>query len=296
MPDGRRGDLRLEDDFDGGVLSPIWDRTSIESDSLVFVRPVSDQSRPAVAITVRTGQVPMTGGHGLPTERAELREAPRHWVPFGRDIWYGFALYFPADFPILDTRLVVGQWLQLCPDPVLKRGRSPVLAQRYRAGVFHLTVNTDAGREILWSHDGEVRGRWLDFVYHLRLVTGAAGLVRGWMNGDPIVRYEGPVGYADDAPLSYFKVGLYRDTLPDPMTVYVTRFRRGPDAPHLDSPMAPRIHERQRDPPDPGMARAVAAPLPVHSREGQQRWPEDRLYPLQVVQSHDGRLRPLVGR
>jgi hypothetical protein len=240
MPDGRPRDLGLADDFDGGVLSRIWDRSSIESDSLAFARPIADRSRPAVALTVRTGQVSMVGGDGRPTERAELREAPRHWVPFGEDIWYGFSLYFPADFPILDTRPVVGQWLQVCPDPLLNRLRSPVLAQRYRAGVFHLTLNTDAGREILWRHEGEVRGRWLDLVYHLRLSTGPAGLVRAWLNGGPIVRYEGPIGHAEDAPLAYFKIGLYRHTLPDPMTVYVARFRRGPDAARLHLPCAPR--------------------------------------------------------
>src|SRR6516225_12227524 len=105
MPEGRPGDLGLADDFDGRALSPIWDRSSLESDSLAFARPIADRPPPAVALTVRTGQVPMVGGDGRPTERAELREAPRHWVPFGEDIWYGFSLYFPADFPILDTRL-----------------------------------------------------------------------------------------------------------------------------------------------------------------------------------------------
>lgn len=172
-----------------------------------------------------------------PTERAELLEAARYWIPFGTDVWYGFSLYLPADFPIVDTRLVVGQWLQLCPDPLLKRLRSPVLAQRYRAGVFHLTLNTDAGRRILWSHEGEIRGRWLDMVYHLRLSTGPRGLVRAWMNGEPIVRYDGRLGYVEDAPLSYFRIGLYRDHLPDSMTVSLAHFRRGTDPGHLELPV-----------------------------------------------------------
>jgi hypothetical protein len=48
---------------------------------------------------------------------------------------------------------------------------------------------------------------------HLRLATGGGGFVRGWIDGDPIVRQDGVLGYADDAPLSYFKLGLYRDHL-----------------------------------------------------------------------------------
>jgi len=102
IPEGGPGALSLADDFDGEV-SPIWHRGSIEPNSLAFVAPSSDRPHPALAITVRPGQVAMVGGDGRPTERAEPSQAPRHWVPFETEVWYGFSLCFPPEFPVVDT-------------------------------------------------------------------------------------------------------------------------------------------------------------------------------------------------
>ena len=68
-------------------------------------------------------------------QRAEL------WLqstePAGTDRWYGFS--FRIDQPAAssdDTRLVIGQWKQ-------SGDASPVLAQRFKNGAFHITVEQD---------------------------------------------------------------------------------------------------------------------------------------------------------
>jgi hypothetical protein len=43
----------------------------------------------------------------------------------------------------------------------------------------------------------------------------------------PAGTYRGPLGFPDDLDRVYFKVGLYRDHLPVPMTLLLRWFRRG---------------------------------------------------------------------
>jgi hypothetical protein len=45
------------------------------------------------------------------------------------------------------------------------------------------------------------------------------------MNGEQVVDYTGQIGYKSDLNTSYFRLGLYRDTMEVPMTVYYDDFQ-----------------------------------------------------------------------
>jgi hypothetical protein len=147
-------------------------------------------------------------------------------------VWYGFALYVPVDFPVLDRRLVLAQWKQGCGD--CSADHSPAVALRYRKGALSVTVDGPEGRQTVMRDTADIRGRWVSLVYHLRITPTLDGLVEIWLDGQPAGTYRGPLGFPDDLDRVYFKVGLYRDHLPMPMTLLVRRFRRGASQAEVD--------------------------------------------------------------
>ena len=227
--------IHLADDLDG-VIGPIWQLQRVRKDALAFVPDPTGADRRVLAMTLRAGDMAGDGGR---TERAELSEANAVHLPAGTPVWYGFSLYLPPDFPIVDRRLVVGQWKQGCGD--CAADHSPAVANRYRGGVFSITVDNAAGRQTLFQERADLRGRWRHLVYHIRLIPSPAGLLQVWLDGRSVVDYRGALGFADDRESVYFKLGLYRDRLAAPMTLLVARFRRGTSRAEVDpeSPAAP---------------------------------------------------------
>lgn len=174
----------------------------------------------SLRVTVNEGDFRQRGRSGQATERSELLERQRH--PLGSDLWYSFAVYVPEDFPIRNRRLVMGQWKQTAIPFYLKH--SPVVAQRFVNGVLSITVSNNSGMETLYQTGGTYRpalvGEWTTFVYHIRFDKGDDGLLEVWMNGEQIVDYRGQLGYVEDFNTTYFRLGLYRDQLEQPMTMY----------------------------------------------------------------------------
>jgi len=174
----------------------------------------------SLRVTVNEGDFRQRGRSGQANERSELLERQRH--PLGSDLWYSFAVYVPEDFPIRNLRLVMGQWKQTAIP--FYRKHSPVVAQRFVNGVFSITVSNDSGMETLYQTGGTYRpalvGEWTTFVYHMRFDKGDDGLLEVWMNGDQIIDYRGQLGYVEDFNTTYFRLGLYRDQLEQPMTMY----------------------------------------------------------------------------
>ena len=226
--------LPLADDLDG-ALGAIWQLHRVRSDGLAFVTDPTGAPRRVLAITLKPGDM---AGDGGGTERAELSEANAVHLPTGTDVWYAFSLYLPPDFPVQDRRLVIGQWKQDCGDCVA--AHSPAVANRYRGGVFAITIDTAAGRRTLFEDRAEFRGRWHRLVYRLRIVPSPDGLLRAWLDARPVVDYQGPLGFADDRDSVYFKIGLYRDPLGVPMTLLVAGFRRGSSRAQVDFESAAR--------------------------------------------------------
>jgi hypothetical protein len=137
----------------------------------------------------------------------------------------------------VDRRLVLGQWKQGCGD--CTADHSPGIANRYRNGVFSITIQDGDRRVVLFEEKADIRGRWNHLVYHLKLTPRPDGFLRAWFNGRQVTDYRGPLGYPDDLDSVYFKIGLYRDTLAVPMTVHLARFRRGTSRAEVDPAASP---------------------------------------------------------
>ena len=223
--------IRLADDLRGAV-GPIWTLQRMSPRALAFVSDPVSGAHPVLALTLYPGDVAGPGGDGESTERAELSEARAVQLPTGTDVWYGFSLYLPPDFPVVDRRLVLAQWKQARGD--CSMDHSPAAALRYRGGVLSITVQ-DAGRRVtVFRETAEVRGRWLDLVVRLRVTPSPDGRLEAWLDGRRVADYQGVLGYPDDRDRVYFKMGPYRDHLPVPMTVLLARFRRGTSHAEVD--------------------------------------------------------------
>ena len=227
----RHREIHVYDGFESGGLSSHWSESRMVSGSFRVQSDVVRAGRSAGEITAHSGdRREAASDDGNATERDELMEAWWLFAHMHRTYRYSFSLYLPADFPIVPTRLVLAQWKQLC-EWTRCRPRSPVLAIRYQDGELFITRYDEHARSILYSTKQEMRGRWLDFRFETRFSRDQDGQIDAWLNGEPIVHYKGPTVYQQQRGypahgLVYFKMGLYRDEMQQPMTIFVDEYRK----------------------------------------------------------------------
>jgi hypothetical protein len=220
----RSADWSYHDSFESERINRYWTRTWW-SESGGRDPSVAFDGDASLRVVVAEGDHRLFGKSGQSTERSEINERHRH--PIGQDVWYSFSVYVPEDFPIEDVRVVMGQWKQTTIALWLKH--SPAVAQRFRNGRFQITINNDDGRQYLYetgtAEDPALLGQWTTFKYHIRFDKEDNGRLEVWMNEEQIIDYTGQIGYQGDLKTSYFRMGLYRDTLEAPMTVYYDDFQ-----------------------------------------------------------------------
>ena len=238
----------LADGFERGELQAgIWSQRRLLPGAAVIQDRVVRGARRALAITLQPGQDPLQDG----SDRAELAEAEAVRLPSGQEVWYGFSMRLAEAIPADGTRIVIGQWHQAGPG-------SPFVAQRFRDGVFHITVQDGRCRRWIAAQAGAFDERhricrieverfadlpaadsgWIDMVYRIRADPGGDGLVEVWANGERIARATGAIGY-EGMRQQFFKFGPYRDPADYPMTVYFDNFRRGASFAQVDPAQVP---------------------------------------------------------
>ena len=209
------------DGFETGTLGPLWTPRA-EPGRATVQRDIVRSGAFALRMEVGEGDIAGVGGDGEATERTEIQLAREHWAQFGETHDYRLSMYVPPDFPIADVRLVTSQWKQTCTD--CSKSRSPIVAQRYRGGQLRITIETPQGRQTIYGHGEPIQGRWLDLRYRIRFHL-SDGIVTAWLNGVQLVDYRGPLGFPDDPPDVYFRLGLYRNRMAQPMIIYFDDFR-----------------------------------------------------------------------
>ncbi|MCG3137364.1 MAG: hypothetical protein HJJLKODD_01208 [Phycisphaerae bacterium] len=225
---------QLRDGFEKGSLESFWlpgDHGSgrFAPGAVVLTSDYARCGRWSARITVREGDVAQFGDSRQFNERAEL-DSGKHSV-MGQDVWFGFSFLVPHDFPVVDTRLVVVQWKQSGLEG------SPVVAQRYVAGRHFVTIRdlrTRGNWRATYDLPKIVPERWNDMVYRIRFSNGADGVVEIWMNGEQVVRCDGPTTSSAGQEQFYHKIGLYRDRMPEPMTIYVDNYAIGQSHEEVD--------------------------------------------------------------
>ncbi len=234
-PPGAAPALNIYDGFETPTLSELWDRSRFVPEAVVMEHRVVRAGSQAVAVTVRPGNLFMKGQHGnSDNERSELMEARSLVARQNEAFEYSFSMFFPQDFPIVPVRLVIAQWKQYCPTEIEAcSDDSPVLALRYINGVLSVTQDLDKKSITVFEKKAEFRNRWLDFRVQTRFAADATGRVKVWLDGNPLIDYRGVTTDTENAVTGYpsaghfyFKMGLYRNVMPETMTVYIDEYRK----------------------------------------------------------------------
>ena len=224
--------ISIYDGFESSKLSRNWNTTRLEAHSVTFQSDVVRKGKCALKITLQNGdKVEDKTDKDNSSERDELMEAMSLYSVEGAKYEYKFSMFLPGNFPITPTRLVIAQWKQfciLCPCSAY----SPVLAIRYISGKLMITLQTGSVRDTLYRSGDEIRNRWLDFKFQIRFSRQKDGEVKAFLAGKQIVNYKGITSYQDncrvlsDKNKYYFKMGLYRERMNVPMTIYIDEYSK----------------------------------------------------------------------
>jgi hypothetical protein len=217
----------VHDGFESTSIGVNWDTRKLLPGAAHVQSSIVRAGVGALRITIRAGdQIPEERGTVL--ERAEIEEVKRLEATLDETYDYSFSLFLPQDFPIVPTRLVVAQWKQRCAVESC-RPDNPTIALRYSAGEFLITHQVDAERRVLYRTTDDLRNQWLDFKFRIRFSRTGDGSIRAWRGGDLLVDYKGVNAYPEGNGFEerfYFKTGLYRDRLAEPMTMFIDEYRK----------------------------------------------------------------------
>lgn len=219
----------VQDNFESDTLKSIWTKEKFVPGAMKIQSAHVRSGTKAVQLTLHPGdQIEEEKGTNL--ERAELREPKRLMAKEYEDIFYSFSLFLPSDFPIVPTRLVIAQWKQNCQSGNC-HPNNPVLALRYESGVFQITLQVGPEKKVLYSQTESILNKWMDFRFNVRFSRNHDGRIKAWMNKYKIIDYKGATAYVQafgypDPGNFYFKLGLYRDQMDQPMTIYIDDYKK----------------------------------------------------------------------
>lgn len=225
--------LNVYDGFETPGLSKLWETSRFTPGAVTMQSNIVRAGHGAAQITLRSRDTFEAGIKGSKdSERDELLEARKLVSKEDINYEYSFSMFIPTNFPIVPTRLVIAQWKQHCQGTNCD-DNSPVVALRYVSGQLKLTHQTTAHQATLYRTSEELRGRWLDFKFQLCFSTNVNGRIKAWLDGKQVVDYLGVNAYPENSTSGYphpgyfyFKMGLYRDLMPEPMTIYVDEYRK----------------------------------------------------------------------
>jgi hypothetical protein len=222
------------DGFEARKLGRIWATDRFEPGAVTMQPDIVRAGHGAAKVVVHSRDKFEAGINGSKdSERAELLEANYLVSKEDKTYEYSFSMFIPPDFPQVPTRLVIAQWKQDCDGHAPCSDASPVVALRYVSGVLRITHQIGRHGTALFETAEDIRGKWTDFRFRIRFTPQPSGLLQAWLDGRQVVDYRGinaypenaSTGYANPSRL-YFKMGLYRDVMPEPMIIYIDEYRK----------------------------------------------------------------------
>jgi len=223
------------DGFEKPTLSDLWETSRFSPGAVEMQSAIVRAGHGAVRITVHSRDTFEAGQNGdADSERDELLEARVLTSKENTSYEHSWSMYLPPDFPIVPVRLVVAQWKQYCgSDSAPCSDDSPVLAVRYIDGVLRITQDLAHKQTVLYEEKADLRSRWLDLRFRVRFAPSADGRIQAFLDGKQVVDVTGPTANAESPATGYpspshffFKMGLYRNVMPQPMTIYLDEYRK----------------------------------------------------------------------
>lgn len=108
-----------------------------------------------------------------------------------------------------------------------------MLAVRYIGGVLYITQDIGHKYIVLYEEKRDLRGNWLDLRFRVRFTWQSNGLVQAWLDGKQVIDFRGVTANSESALTGYrspghfyFKMGLYRNVMSQPMTIYLDEYRK----------------------------------------------------------------------
>lgn len=204
--------LFVEDSFESDKFLQNWANTeSCCSYSIIRSNSVAREGKYSVRIELNKDDILVHGG-----KRAELltwRE-PTPYV----ERWYRFSIFLPVEYKIDSVEEILVQWHEVPDTHLGETWRSPPISlqinkDKWIASVMWATdpVNTNqslSGRKSQQLGDVE-RGKWVDWIFHIRFSYQSDGLVQVWKDKTKVMDYSGP-NYYNDKTGPYFKLGIYK--------------------------------------------------------------------------------------
>lgn len=130
----------VESDFEKGKIDKVWKTKKLSSGGWEVQKDIARSGSYSMKFKLLKGMNEGIGADYKTTERVELKEKDEFHSPLDVENLYKFSFLIPRNFPLENTRLVIGQWKQ--------SGRnSPLIAQRYVDGVFYVTLSTLKGKK-----------------------------------------------------------------------------------------------------------------------------------------------------
>lgn len=227
--------FQLFEGFESGQLDPIWrlkGRIQLfknnKTDAVVIQNNIVRSGKYAAKVKVKRGYERQHSYGKIFSERTELDagELPLR----DKDLWYGFSMFLPSDFPEVNNRLSISQWKQSEQEGCLTQNPSPMVSMRYEAGEMRIAIRLDdekgESKEVYRKFIPKFeKGRWHDFVYQIKFSDN--GYARAWMDNKKIFEYKGRTVLLCGSDSFYHKIGLYRDEWPQDMIAYFDNYTRG---------------------------------------------------------------------
>ena len=132
--------------------------------------------------------------------------------------WYGFSQFFPVNYGSDGTGDVIGQWHDV-PDAGEATNRSPSNALIASDDKLKWMVRWDADRIMTDGYsDGTIyidlgkipKGRWIDWVVHIKYSHTNTGILEVWMDGVKVINRQNMPNAYNDEKYPYFKFGVYK--------------------------------------------------------------------------------------
>ncbi|QDE89802.1 carbohydrate-binding protein [Myxococcus xanthus] len=204
-PPGNGASVVWVGDFETNSRSQ-WSHTQmVSADRLAVVSSPARQGRYALKATVRKGDDPINASGN----RNELVRMTREAT--GSEYYYRFSTMFDSSFPSAKTWQLFTQWHHEG-----NSGSPPVEFYVYGEEI-RLNIGGNPGT-IVWRTP-LVRGRWLDFIFHVKWSPDSkVGFVELYMNGK-VVLPKRFIATQYRGQLNYLKVGLYRNDTVSPVGI-----------------------------------------------------------------------------